>query len=114
MLDEIRKHSKRFHLLAADVASPPTGSSCLAGCRQSQLGRLDVLVNNAGIAPRVRADVLDAGEESFDEVISTNLRGPYFLTQKRSRLDDPATRERSLSADDQSSISVRYPPRLPA
>ncbi len=44
-------------------------------------GRLDLLVNNAGIAPRVRADLLDAGTESYDEVMSTNLRGPYFLTQ---------------------------------
>jgi 3-oxoacyl-[acyl-carrier protein] reductase len=44
-------------------------------------GGLDVLVNNAGIAPRIRADVLDASEESFDELMATNLRGPYFLTQ---------------------------------
>ncbi len=40
-----------------------------------------MLVNNAGIAPRVRADVLEASEESFDELIATNLKGPYFLTQ---------------------------------
>lgn len=44
-------------------------------------GRIDLLVNNAGIAPRVRADILEATEASFDEVLGINLRGPYFLTQ---------------------------------
>jgi NAD(P)-dependent dehydrogenase (short-subunit alcohol dehydrogenase family) len=47
--------------------------------------RLDLLVNNAGIAPRERRDLLDATEESFDELISTNLKGPYFLTQQAAR-----------------------------
>lgn len=45
------------------------------------LGRLDVLVNNAGIAPNPRADILEASEASFDELIANNLKGPYFLTQ---------------------------------
>jgi 3-oxoacyl-[acyl-carrier protein] reductase len=40
-----------------------------------------VLVNNAGVAPQVRADILEATEESFDRVMRINLRGPYFLTQ---------------------------------
>lgn len=44
-------------------------------------GRVDLLVNNAGITSPGRADLLDAGEESFDRVISTNLKGPFFLTQ---------------------------------
>jgi NAD(P)-dependent dehydrogenase (short-subunit alcohol dehydrogenase family) len=48
-------------------------------------GRIDMLVNNAGVAPDVRADLLDAGEESFDRLISTNLKGPYFLTQRVAR-----------------------------
>jgi len=44
-------------------------------------GRIDLLVNNAGVAPSVRADLLEAGEESFDRMIAVNLKGPYFLTQ---------------------------------
>lgn len=44
-------------------------------------GQIDLLVNNAGVAPDVRADILEAGEASFDRLISTNLKGPYFLTQ---------------------------------
>jgi 3-oxoacyl-[acyl-carrier protein] reductase len=45
-------------------------------------GKLDILVNNAGVAPSERRDILDATEKSFDDVISTNLKGTYFLTQK--------------------------------
>ena len=44
-------------------------------------GRLDVLVNNAGVAPKVRADMLETTAESFDWVLDVNLRGPFFLTQ---------------------------------
>lgn len=45
-------------------------------------GRIDLLVNNAGVAPSVRADILEAEPESFDRVLGINLRGPYFLTQR--------------------------------
>ena len=47
----------------------------------SHFGSLNVLVNNAGIAPRERADILHAKEEIWDEVMEINLKGPYFLTQ---------------------------------
>jgi 3-oxoacyl-[acyl-carrier protein] reductase len=47
----------------------------------SQFGSVNVLVNNAGIAPRERADILLAKEEIWDEVMEINLKGPYFLTQ---------------------------------
>ncbi len=48
---------------------------------ESHFGRLDILVNNAGVAPKERKDILEASEESFDFVLSTNLKGTYFLTQ---------------------------------
>lgn len=50
-----------------------------------RLGCVDLLVNNAGMAPRVRRDLLEATEESFDELIATNLKGPHFLTQHVAR-----------------------------
>jgi len=54
----------------------------IVGQVKAHFNRLNVLVNNAGIAPRERRDVLTATEESFDEVMATNLKGPYFLTQE--------------------------------
>jgi NAD(P)-dependent dehydrogenase (short-subunit alcohol dehydrogenase family) len=51
----------------------------------SRFESLDLLVNNAGMAPRERRDLLDATEESFDELIATNLKGPHFLTQQAAR-----------------------------
>ncbi len=50
-----------------------------------RFGRLDLLVNNAGIAPPERKDILEAGEESYDRVLAVNLKGPYFLTQLAAR-----------------------------
>ena len=47
----------------------------------SYFGQLNILVNNAGIAPRERKDILEATEESYDYVLNINLKGPYFLTQ---------------------------------
>jgi NAD(P)-dependent dehydrogenase (short-subunit alcohol dehydrogenase family) len=66
--------------LAADVAKARDRAQLLETI-ESSLGRLDLLVNNAGIAPPVRADILEASEASFDQLIATNLKGPYFLTQ---------------------------------
>lgn len=45
-------------------------------------GEINALVNNAGVAPLVRADILEASEESYDRVMNINLKGPYFLTQR--------------------------------
>lgn len=74
----------RVETCRASVADPVERESLLNQTR-AQFGRLDLLVNNAGIAPAQRVDLLDATVESFDEVVGTNLKGPYFLTQAVSR-----------------------------
>jgi len=68
----------------ADVGDAQARRQLVAAIEQ-RFSRLHVLVNNAGVAPKVRADVLDASEESFVEVLRTNLQGPYFLTQAVAR-----------------------------
>lgn len=83
-LEPLRQHGTRVEYLQSDVSNVADRERLLASIESMQ-GRLDVLVNNAGIAPRLRADVLEASEESFDEVMAANLRGPYFLTQAAAR-----------------------------
>ncbi|HXI83530.1 MAG TPA: 3-ketoacyl-ACP reductase [Verrucomicrobiae bacterium] len=67
-----------------DVGRHDARDEMLAAIRQ-RFGRLEVLVNNAGIAPKERRDILEATEESFEHVLRTNLQGPYFLTQTVAR-----------------------------
>ena len=61
--------------------SSATDRANLIRLARERFGTLDLLVNNAGISQRERNDVLQATEESFDELIGTNLKGPHFLTQ---------------------------------
>lgn len=55
--------------------------AALVALAMEKYGRIDLLVNNAGMTQRQRLDVVEASEESFDELISNNLKGPHFLTQ---------------------------------
>ncbi len=63
----------------------PEACRALADAAEQELGEIDLLVNNAGRAPRVREDILHATRESFEEVLAVNLTGPYFLTQEFAR-----------------------------
>ena len=80
---EIRDAGSSAVTVRADVGAKDGRERLLQAA--SQLGRLDLLVNNAGMAPRVRADLLQVREESFDEVLNVNLKGPFFLTQAVAR-----------------------------
>ena len=72
--------SIQVETVQADV-SVAADRARMVGFVGEKFGRLDLLVNNAGVAPNARADILDASEESFDRLIGINLKGPYFLTQ---------------------------------
>ena len=67
---DIAEHDDRLRIVREAVAA---------------FGRIDALVNNAGVAPRVRADLLDMTEESFDRVLGINTKGNLFLTQAVAR-----------------------------
>jgi len=71
-------------IIQSDISSA-ADRSALISTVLDKFGRIDLLVNNAGIAPRERRDLLEATEESFDELIATNLKGPHFLTQAAAR-----------------------------
>lgn len=74
----------QVELVAGDVSLNGTREELLS-ITERQFHRLDLLVNNAGIAPKHRLDLLEASEESFDELIEINLKAPFFLTQSAAK-----------------------------
>lgn len=104
--------------VAADIGTAD-GRSRLATETLGVVGRLDVLVNNAGITSPGRNDILEATEADLDTVLAVNLKGPFFLTQSlarhmiEERKADPAFRGRivnitSISAAVASSNRAEY------
>jgi NAD(P)-dependent dehydrogenase (short-subunit alcohol dehydrogenase family) len=84
VLSDLRDVVPAVHYVAADLARSDDRARLVAEVR-ARAGAVNALVNNAGRAPRVRADLLDATEDSFEELLRTNLQGPYFLTQALAR-----------------------------
>lgn len=80
VLNELKKLGTEVIYVQGDVSKKEDRQEIFDGTMASY-GQIHVLVNNAGIAPRQRLDILKATEESFEEVIRVNLQGPYFLTQ---------------------------------
>ena len=79
-LKTLRDEGAEVLYCQCDIGSPTARATMIEKIR-SHYGRLNILVNNAGVAPKKRLDLLEAEEESFEWVIKTNLQGPYFLTQ---------------------------------
>jgi NAD(P)-dependent dehydrogenase (short-subunit alcohol dehydrogenase family) len=83
-LEKLRQSGNEVIYVQADIGNDDAPQRILSSVR-GRFGRLDLLVNNAGVAPTERKDILDALPESFDRLMRINLRGPYFLTQAAAR-----------------------------
>jgi len=77
---QVEELGVRCEFIQGDIGKTEDRKRLVETTRE-KFGRCDMLVNNAGAAPLKRLDILEATEESFDRVIGTNLKGPYFLTQ---------------------------------
>jgi NAD(P)-dependent dehydrogenase (short-subunit alcohol dehydrogenase family) len=84
VIEPLRQAGSTVHYTAADLAHADARTRLLDEVRD-RFGVVNLLVNNAGRAPRVRADLLDTAEENFADLLRTNLQGPYFLTQAIAR-----------------------------
>ena len=78
--EEIKAVGGRGEIFAADVGNDDDRQRLVTFARE-RFGRLDLLVNNAGIAPEKRVDLLETSAESFDRLLNVNLKGPFFLSQ---------------------------------
>ncbi|MBT3671052.1 MAG: 3-ketoacyl-ACP reductase [Chloroflexi bacterium] len=78
--EEVEKLGGKGFVLQADMGEIDSFSK-ITDATLSEFGQIDLLVNNAGVGPRARVDMLEVGTESYDEVMGINLRGPFFLTQ---------------------------------
>jgi len=83
-LQKLRDAGAAVLYVRADIGEDDALERLVSAVRE-RFGRLDALVNNAGVAPRERKDILEATRQSFDRLIRVNLRGPYFLTQAVAR-----------------------------
>jgi len=80
VVEEIEKSGGRALFCRGDI-SDPEDRNIIFESMEKEFGQIDLLVNNTGVAPEVRTDILKTTEESFDRLMNINLKGPYFLTQ---------------------------------
>ncbi len=83
-LNELLLLGTQVEYIAGDISQANDRQQIIDAAR-SRFGRLDTLINNAGITSPGRKDVLEADEASFDKVLDINLKGPFFLTQLAAR-----------------------------
>ncbi len=100
VLDSLASYGVRVCYCQGDITDASARQTAIARIT-TELGPINALVNNAGIAPKVRADILEATEESFEQVLRTNLQGPYFMTQAVART---MVASRKANADFQATV----------
>lgn len=81
---EVEKNGGQFFPIGMDISCTECQKEVVANILE-RYGRIDVLVNNAGVAPLQRNDILDMTEESYDRVLNINLKGPVFFAQRMAR-----------------------------
>lgn len=108
-LDTLRKIGAKVLYIRQDISKIEELAS-IVEATDAEFGRIDVLINNSGVAPKQKADVLETTPESFDYVLGINLRGTYFMTQTvanymvRETLTNPEIHPRIVTV---SSVSSR-------
>lgn len=80
-LEKLRAHGVSVAYARGDIGSAEGRAAIIEATQAAAGGCINLLVNNAGVAPKVRADLLETSEESYDFVVDTNLKGVFFLTQ---------------------------------
>lgn len=93
-IKDIKKYGNPFIYIKANIAEEEDRKNIIQKTMDC-FGRLDVLVNNAGVAPKIRRDILEMSEESMDYVLGVNLKGTFFLTQLAAKImiDEVGSRE---------------------
>jgi 3-oxoacyl-[acyl-carrier protein] reductase len=81
---EVEKHGAQFFPIGLDISCTKCQKEVVSNILE-RYGRIDFLVNNAGVAPLQRNDLLEMSEESYDRVMNINLKGPVFFAQKIAR-----------------------------
>ena len=77
----MREHGEKVHFIPCDISDFAEVEKFVSAVKE-RFGKIDLLVNNAGVAPRVRKDILEITPDDFDFVADINLKGTFFVTQK--------------------------------
>lgn len=107
-LEELRSLGVRVEYLRGNIGAKADRSSIVEGLKK-KIGRLDVLVNNAGVAPRTRCDVFEISEDDYDVLMEINQKGTFFLTQEIAKwmaMQKQSNEEREMSIVNITSVSA--------